>query len=150
MTPIVAARIRKGKGHAGPDHQQRARDQDASAAEPIRARGEPERDERVSHQRQGQDDPDRHPVESECGEVQDEDHGQRAITEHPQDAGGEQEPTVPIQAADAGDETVVDGLAGGRRQRSVATGRVAADMTGKWDIDVQSTCENAVGGDQGV
>ena len=85
ITPMVAARIRSGtqignrEHETRQDHQERPSDQDPAPAKSIGTRREPERDQRVADEGQGQDDPDRGAVEAERGEVQDQDDGQEAI-----------------------------------------------------------------------
>ena len=65
-----------------------------ASAEPVGAGRQPQRDERVAEQRQGQDDADRQRVEADRGEVQDEDDGEEPVPEHPQDPQGEQPAAV--------------------------------------------------------
>ncbi len=47
------------------DHQQGPGDENAAASDPIGVRRQPERDERVADERQGQDDPDRQRIEAQ-------------------------------------------------------------------------------------
>ena len=134
---------RQGKSDAGDDHQQRAGDENTSPPESIRTGGQPQRDDRVADQRQGEDQADRDRVDPERGEIEDEDDRQRAIAEHPQHAGDEQQPAVTIEAAQAGDEAAVERLAGRRGHGSPRARREA----GGGCIAAESTCENASGGD---
>ena len=114
---------REREHDARAQHQDGPRHEDTSPAQTIRVGRQPQRDERVAHERQGQDRADRQRVQAHRIEVQDEDDREEAVGEHPQRPKGKQRPTVPIQAAQAGDQA---GIWGGgvhvRESRGWATG----------------------------
>ena len=124
----------------GDHHQERPGEEDPPAPEPVGAGRQPERDDRVADERQGQDDPDREWVEAERDQVEDEDDRQRAVGEHSEDPAGEQEAPVAVEASEARDQARLDG--GGP-----VSGGLTHEVGGGWRIGVESTWENAAGGD---
>ena len=104
------ARVREDD--ARDDHQGRAGDQDPAPAEAVGVRRQPQRDDRVADERQGQHDADRQRIEAGRGEVEDEDDGQEPVAEHAQRPHREQEPPVPVEPAEAGDEAGIDARVG--------------------------------------
>ncbi len=74
----------------GAAHEDGAEDEDASTAEAIGMGGQPQRDERVTDERQEQQQADRRAIEAEPVEVQDEHQREGAVGEHPEGPGGEQ------------------------------------------------------------
>ena len=108
---------REREDDARQEHQRGAGDQHATAAEPVGVGREPERDDRVADERQGQHDPDGQRVEAGRGEIEHEDDRQEAVAEHPQRPHREQQASVTIEATQAGDEAGIDGgarIGGGR------------------------------------
>ena len=83
-------------------------DQHAAAAEPVGVGRQPQRDDRVADERQGQDDADGQRVEAGRGEIEDEDDREEPVAEHPQRPHREQQPAVPVEPAQAGDEAGID------------------------------------------
>ena len=82
------------KARPGDDDEEAAGDEHAPSAESIGVGREPQRDERVAEQGQGQDRPDGQRLQPDRGQVQDEDDGEEPVAEHAQDAQGEQAATV--------------------------------------------------------
>ena len=107
---------REREDDPGQDHQGRTRDEHAAPPEPVGVGRQPQRDDRVADQRQGQDDPDRQRVEPDGREVEDQDDRQEAVAEHPERPHREQQAAVAIQPAQARDEARVR-WAGGSRGR---------------------------------
>ena len=119
-TPIAPARMSSGshvvnaKTIPARSIRSGAGDQHAPTAEPVGVGRQPQRDDRVADQRQGQDDPDGERVEAGRGEIEHEDDREEAVPEHAQRPHREQQPAVAVEAAQAGDEPGIDG---GRRSR---------------------------------
>ena len=117
-TPIAPARMSSGsqlvnaKTMPASDHQRGAGDEDPAPAEPVGVGGQPERDDRVADERQGQHDPDRQRVEPGRREVEDEDDRQEPVAEHAQRPHREQQPAVTVEATETGDEAGIDGRRG--------------------------------------
>ena len=95
-------------------------DEHPAPAEAVGVGRQPQRDDRVADERQGQHDPDRQRVEADRRQVQDEDDRQEAVAEHPQRPHREQQPPVPVEPAQARDEA---GIAA-RGRRGCHAGRV--------------------------
>ena len=121
MTPIAPARMSSGtqlvnaKTTPGDDHQPGTRDQDPAPAESVRVRRQPQRDEGVADEREGQDEADRQGVQPGRREVQHQDDRQEAVAEHPERPHREQQPAVAIEPAQARDEPWI-----GRRRGHVS------------------------------
>ena len=115
-TQLVSAKTTPGH-----DHEDGPGDEHPPPAEPVGVRRQPQRDDRVADERQGQDEPDRQRVEPGRGEVQDEDDREEAVAEHPQRPHREQQPAVAVEAAQARDEPGIE-----RRAAHVGESRVAA------------------------
>ena len=126
----------------GQDHQRGAGDEDAPPSEPVGVGRQPQRDDRVADERQGQDDPDRQRIEADRGEVQDQDDRQEPVAEHPERPHREQEAAVAIESAQAGDEARVRRGRGGPAIGVI--GGLAALTPGS--VGVRSVCQNVRGG----
>ena len=93
----------------------------ATTPDPVGVGGQPQRDHGVADQGEGQHQPDRQRVEPERDEVEDQDHREEPVPEHPQGPHPEEEPAIAIEAAEAGDETGV-GTGGRRDHQRESTG----------------------------
>ena len=82
---------------AGDGHERGARAKHQPPAHGVSPGRQPQADRGVADQGQGQDQPDVDVIDPECREVQDQDHGQRAVGEDADDTGREQERAVPTQ-----------------------------------------------------
>ena len=89
-----------------------AGDEDPAPAEAVGIRRQPQRDDRVADERQGQHDADRQRIEAGRREIEDEDDGQEPVAEHAQGPHREQEPPVPVEPAETGDEAGIDARVG--------------------------------------
>ena len=138
-TPIAPARMSSGsqlvnaKTTPGEDHQDRAGDQHPAAAEPVGVGRQPQRDDRVADERQGQDEADGQRVEADRGQVQDEDDREEPVAEHPQRPHREQQPAVPVEPAQARDEAGIDAGAGRSRRRSLGRGSAVPECRRRYD-----------------
>ncbi len=75
-------------------HEQRPEDQHPPPPVAIRGRGDPQGNDRVAQERHGQQETNLSFRQSQRLEVQHQHHGERAIGEHPEASGREQEPPV--------------------------------------------------------
>ncbi len=114
---------REGEDDAGDDHQSRPDHEDPPTAEPVGIGREPQRDERVADEREGQDQTDRERVEPGRGEIEDEDDREEPVAEHPQGSHREQEAAVPIEATQARDEPGIGRRGGHSRESRVSRAR---------------------------
>ena len=95
---------REREDDAGDDHQDGAGDEDPPPAEPVGVGRQPQRDDRVADEREGQDEADGQRVEPGRREVEDEDDREEAVAEHPERPHREQQPAVAVEPAQARDE----------------------------------------------
>ena len=84
------------------------------ATEAVGARRQPQRQDGIAEERQRQDQADGQRVQAGSREVQHEDDRQEAVGEQAERAKGEEDAAVAIEAAQAGQESVVDRARVGR------------------------------------
>src|SRR6185436_5559074 len=84
-----------GEDQACGRHQDRADDERPASPDSIGVGRQPQADQRVADQRQGEEDADLTGIEPGRGEVEDEDDPEGAVAGHPDGPRGEQQPRVP-------------------------------------------------------
>ena len=108
MTPIVPAtrssqkRLVDAKAIPAAAISSAPGDEHAPAPEPIGPRGEVQRHDRVTGERQRQERADARFAQAGAHQVEDQDDRHRSVREQPDESGGEQQPSVPGQVPEAG------------------------------------------------